>query len=125
VAPKHAERLSEQHGTLEIIRTDVGGLADGTFVNGNANVSCDAFSGQHWIEDWRPRVVQAFRPVVSRRACATPHKRYKRTARDLKGSSQDRSKRRLAMLTLVNLVLIVMALVVVYWGLRVLISRGS
>ncbi len=29
------------------------------------------------------------------------------------------------MLTLVNLVLIVMALVVVYWGLRVLISRGS
>ena len=29
------------------------------------------------------------------------------------------------MLTLVNLVLAVMALVVVYWGLRVLLSRGS
>jgi hypothetical protein len=29
------------------------------------------------------------------------------------------------MLTLVNLVLVVMALVVLYWGLRVLLSRGS
>jgi len=29
------------------------------------------------------------------------------------------------MLTLVNVVLAVMALVVVYWGLRVLLSRGS
>ncbi len=29
------------------------------------------------------------------------------------------------MLTLVNLVLAVMALVVVYWALRVLLSRGS
>jgi uncharacterized membrane protein YwzB len=29
------------------------------------------------------------------------------------------------MLTLVNLVLAVMALVVVYWGLRILLNRGS
>jgi hypothetical protein len=29
------------------------------------------------------------------------------------------------MLTLVNLVLVAMALVVVFWGVRVLISRGS
>jgi hypothetical protein len=29
------------------------------------------------------------------------------------------------MLTLVNVVLAVMAVVVVYWGLRVLLSRGS
>jgi uncharacterized membrane protein YwzB len=29
------------------------------------------------------------------------------------------------MLTLVNVVLAVMAIVVVYWGLRVLLSRGS
>jgi uncharacterized membrane protein YwzB len=29
------------------------------------------------------------------------------------------------MLTLVNVVLAVMALVVVYWGLRILLNRGS
>jgi hypothetical protein len=34
-------------------------------------------------------------------------------------------ERRLAMLTLVNVVLAVMALVVVYWGLRILLNRGA
>jgi hypothetical protein len=34
-------------------------------------------------------------------------------------------RRRPVMLTLVNVVLAVMAVVVVYWGLRVLLSRGS
>jgi hypothetical protein len=35
------------------------------------------------------------------------------------------NERRVAMLTLVNLVLAVMALVVVYWGLRLLLNRRT
>jgi hypothetical protein len=38
---------------------------------------------------------------------------------------QGLNERRVAMLTLVNLVLAVMALVVVYWGLRLLLNRRT
>jgi hypothetical protein len=46
------------------------------------------------------------------------------SARCLKRFSEVRSEGGV-MLTLVNVVLAVMAVVVVYWGLRVLLSRGS
>jgi hypothetical protein len=54
-----------------------------------------------------------------------PHRRCQITGTMFERQFASHSEGGLVMLTLVNVVLAVMALVVVYWGLRVLLSRGS
>jgi hypothetical protein len=77
------------------------------------------------IEDWRPRVAQAFRPAGKPAGLRyTPHA-IQHYGTMFEAQFTGSLRRRRVMLTLVNLVLVVMALVVLYWGLRVLLSRGS
>jgi len=58
-------------------------------------------------------------------ACRLRHPSHQVSGTMFEVSLRGSLRRRLVMLTLVNVVLAVMALVVVYWGLRVLLSRGS
>jgi len=77
------------------------------------------------IEDRRPRVVQAFRPAVKPAGLRYTPQAIQHYGTMLEKQFTESLRRRRVMLTLVNLVLVVMALVVLYWGLRVLLSRGS